>query len=864
MLQTVKLTRTILISLIVSMAVYLAITWPLGAEFHAGIPSSNRPEMGGARYMIPGDHLQFLYQLWMLADSFTGGTPLFYHIYEFNQGNDQALYNPGSYYFPFGLIYSAGYALGGRVVGWNFMLCMTVWWIYLSTWLLLRRFSRSDLTAAVAALPSILLPYFYVSLLGGSPTGLGMLWVPLIFLGVDVAIRDRKLWGGILAGLLLFICSWVDLHVFFFVFLATPVWALMCVAFNVSAERDLNSRLRYSGAHESPGNLKRITALVPIVVGMVGAFLQTSLIKASLDETLQSKGRTMNESLGYALRARGWFDATLDNRDNIIYIGVFVGVILFLGLVLLSYDFWRARSRAPSRFWLLGMVLLAIMGIAILALGPNTPFDPHHRLWQALRTIIPPYKMIRQPAKIYCILAPFLGVALAMTIDRLNGGFKKRIWVLGLAACVTLGLLVDYGRRVDPTICLLDYEQGGYRSVAEDAAKCERENRAMAIPLWPGDSHWNSITEYYSTLYRTKMLNGYSPSVSRQYFTNVFLRLEAINMGLVTDDILDGLLAMKVGYLLLHEDAFPPKVSPFSVTQTLRELRRHPRLQFLTRDKAVWAFKILEKPEGSVRRTIPPGNPLLTAWQWDACDVAGGTSAVDNDGSNVFMRLTGPDGRIQLDPRTLYPLESLRYVVAVRGNGVLGGTCGSGLAGDVFSMKVASTGEWTWLEIPVPELPSGRQTFLAPAFTNQAGSLDVSMITLLGGEWKWLKPGESLTIPATVAFHSAYSGLASGSIQLDRDRVQAGIAVYLPIVPVLPGRYQITMEYQAEGINGTVLGAWSVSRSDGQGRISTPVTVGMAATLDFSVESPRPLRLEFDYNRKAGMSIHAITLKRKE
>jgi hypothetical protein len=510
------------------------------------------------------------------------------------------------------------------------------------------------------------------------------------------------------------------------------------------------------------------------------------------------------------------------------------------------------------------MVLLAIMGIAILALGPNTPFDPQHRLWQALRALIPPYKMIRQPAKIYCLLAPFLGLALAMVIDRINGVIKKRICVLVLSVLVALGLLVDYGRRVDPTICLLDYEQGGYRAVAEDAAKCGRENRAMAIPLWPGDSHWNSITEYYSTLYRTKMLNGYSPSVSRQYFTNVFLRLEAINMGLVTDDILDGLLAMKVGYLLLHEDAFPPKVSPFPVTQTLRELRRHPRLQFLAKDKAVWAFKILEKPAGDVCGMIVHGNPLLTAWQWDACDVAGGTAAVVNDGSNVFMRLAGPGGRIQLDPRTLYPLEALRYVVSVRGKGILAGTCGSGLAGDAFSLTVASPGEWIWLEIPVPKLPSGRQTFLAPAFTNQTGSLDVSMITLLGGEWKWLKPGESLTIPATAAFHSAYSDPASGTIQLDRDRVQAGVAVYLPVVPVLPGRYQITMAYQSGIEPGTVLGTWSVSRPDGQERVSKPVMAGMAATLDLLVESPRPLRLEFDYNRQAGMRILAITLKRRE
>lgn len=846
-----KQSRFILISLLVSMAVYFVVTWPLGAEFHAGIPSSNRPETGGARYMIPGDHLQFLYQLWMLADSFTGGTPLFYHVYEFNQGNDQALYNPGSYYFPFGLLYSAGYALGGRVVAWNLMLCVTVWLIYWATWLLLIRFSRSVLTAAVAALPSILLPYFYVSLLGGSPTGMGMLWVPLIFLGIDVAIRDQKLWGGILAGILLFICSWVDLHVFFFVFLATPLWALMCVAFASCAVTEPAERT--SGA-------RRGWALLPVLAGMMGAYLQTSMIKASLDDTLQSKGRSLSESLGYALRTNGWFDTALDNQDNIIYIGVVAAAILLLGLLLLICDTGRGRTYAKSQLGLFVMVLVAIAGIAILALGPNTPFDHQHRLWQALRAMIPPYKMIRQPAKIYCILAPFLGIALALAMDRLKEIVQRRAWKLLLAGLIAIGFMVDYGRRLEPTLCLLDYEQGGYRAVAADAAKCGRENRAMAIPLWPGDSHWNSITEYYSTLYRTKLLNGYSPSVSRQYYTNVFLRFEAINMGVITDDILDGLLSMKVGYLILHEDAFPQKVSPFSVSQTLRELQRHPRLQFLARDKAVWAFKILAKAGKPTPRGMAPAFPLLTGWQWDACDVVSGTAAVVNEDSNVFMRLSAPEGRIQLDPRTLYPLEGLRYLASVRGNGVLSGSCGSGLTGDVFSVTVASAGEWSWVELPVPELPPGQQTFLAPVVTNTIGSVDVSIITLVGGGWKWLKVGESLAIPAKACFYSAYSDAVSDEVHLESDRVQAGVAFYAPIVPVLPGRYQITLECEAMAKAGTVVGVWSVMRADGRGRVSIPVIAGAAVTLEYSLSRPRPLRFEFDYNRKADMRIRGVKI----
>ncbi len=854
-------TRTVLISLLVSMAVYLALTWPLGSYWHEGIPSSNRPEAGGARYMIPGDHLQFMYQLWMLADSVTTGqTPLFYHVYEFNQGNDQALYNPGSYYFPFGLLYAAGYALGGAVVGWNLMLALTVWLTYLSTWVLIRRFSDSWLTAGVAALPSILLPYFHVSLLGGSPTGLGMLWVPLIFLGVDVAIRDRRLWGGVLAGILLFIASWVDLHVFFFVFLATPVWALMCVALGAGAE-NLN---------RSTQRARRLLPMLPIILGMIGAYLQTSIIKSSLDHTLQSEGRSIKESLGYALRWTGWFDTTQDNHYNIIYFGVWVTVILFVGLGFVAWDVWQRRKGARVQLVLLLMVFVAIAGIAILALGPNTPFDHEHRLWKLLRAVIPPYKMIRQPAKIYCIMTPFMGLALALVMDRFNRSLPRRGWVVLLALVIAAGCLADYGRRLDPTICLLDYEQGGYKAVAQDAAACGRENRALAIPLWPGDSHWNSITEYYATLYRTKMLNGYSPSVSRQYFKDVFQRFEAINMGMVTDDILDGLLAMKIGYLILHEDAFPQKVSPFPAAQTLRELMRHPRLQFLANDKAVWSFKILQasKAPDSQQPTInneqPSALPLLAAWQWDACDMAGGSATVEKDGVNIFMRLPGGDGTIQLDPRYLYPLEGLRYVASVCGNGSLEGTFGTGLSNDAFKVEVTNGNDWIWVEMPVPELPARRQTLVRLAFTNMTGRVDVSMLTLMGGEWKWLKPGERLVIPAESFCGTGYSDTHHAGMHLDKDRTQASVAFFGPVIPVLPGWYCLSLDYTTKVAGEVSLGDLSVMRTDGQSRETMPVLSGKEAVLNYRLESPRPLRLEFRFSRAADMVIHSVTLTRME
>ena len=852
--------RTVLLSLLIALSLSLWITWPLGRVFHDAIPTSYRPEVGGPRYMIAGDPLQFLYQLWTLADAFTGKTPLFDHVYEFNEGDDSALYDPGSYYFPFGLVYAAGYAVAGRAGGWNIMLFVTIWLIYLTNWLLARRFCTSELTAAVAALPSILLPYFHVSLLGGSPTGLGMLWVPVAFLGIDVALRDGKLWGGILAGIVLFISSWVDLHVFFFLFLATPVWMAICLAFLVERQ----------GGWRSIAWRKPVLSMIPVFLALAVGYLQTSLVKRSLADTLQAKGRTVKESLGFALHARGWFDWPPDNVDNLVYVGTWVAAMLVLGLVLLAADARRAKPRAAGRLATFALVLAGIGGIAVLALGPNVPCDSHHLVWRALRKLIPPYKMIRQPAKVYCILAPCLAVGLAITMTRFNLLFKRRVLVVTVALAIAAGTLWDYGRRLEPTICLLDLEQGGYRAIAEDAARCGRENRAMAIPIWPGDSHWNSLTEYYATLYRTKMLNGYQPSVRRDYYINVFERLEAMNMGLITDDLLDYLLSKKIGYLIVQEDAFPDKVSPFPVSRTLFELLRHPRIQFLDRDGAVWAFKILAASDAPARRSPMAERegdcPLLTTWEWQATDVATNTGAVlkDTFAGDGFVRLGEPGGRIQLPPRTLYGIDGLRYLVSVRGSGTLRASVGENSLATSHDVEASSASQWTWREIPIPALPEGKETVLTLDITRASGTVDVGVITLAAGSWKQLKVGDALTVPAMAFFRAGYSDLYRGSVHLSVDRVQADVIFYAPILPMEPGRYRVSLDYDTPAAAGVELGEFSVSRSNGDGRSSCKVVAGQVAEVAYRAGGIWPLRVDLRFSRKGDLTVRSVTFERLE
>lgn len=842
--------RIILLSFLISMALSLWVTWPLGKVFHEGMPSTYRPEPGGPRYMIAGDHLQFLYQLWMLADAFRGQTPFFSQLYEFNQGDDRARREVGTTYFPFGLLYAAGDFLGGRAVGWNMMIFVTAWLTYLASWLLARRFCSSHLAAAVAALPGLLLPYFWACFLGGSPTGPGMMWVPVIFLGIDLAVRDRRIWGGIMAGVSLYMSAWADLHVFFFAFLVTPIWAAWCLLFHTDTQEE--SR-RWSWK-------QRVVPLSPVLLCMALAYIQSCLLKRTFSQTLESKVRTLVESTDW----QGWFAWDPDNRSKQIYIGLVMVVILLLGLALLAADALRSKPRKPVRLMMFSLLLVAIGGIALLAVGPNVPFDDQHLVWRAVRKLLPPYRMIRQPAKVFCVLAAFLTVGLAIAVDRLTAMTRRRVWAVGLPLACAAAILWDYGRRIEPTICLLDYEQGAYRAIVEDAARVGRDNRAMSIPIWPGDSHWNSLTEYYSTLYRTKMLNGYRPGIRRQYFTEVFERLEPMNMGYITDEHLDNLLSKKIGYLLLQEDAFPDKVSPFPVTHTLCSLLDHPRIEFMTRDRETWAFKILVSGQA---RTCPrpqtgAADTRLPSRRWKAKDFASGTATVFKDGQagDDVVRLSGADDRVQLPPRLLYHFEGLRYMVAARGPGLLKGTFKFNPAGEPVSVAVPAGPEWAWHEIPVPAFKGAKGVVLT--LTASGGPVDVNAATFMGGAWKWLDPGESFTLPAAAFFRAGYSDLRSGAVHFASDRVSAGEMLYAPALPVRSGDYRVTLDCISPAPAGTDLGELSVSWAGHDEGVKTMLCAGQPAVVECRQSSPRPLSLVLRYNRNADLTILSVTLAR--
>jgi hypothetical protein len=816
------------LGLVLTLAVWTVFSWPLPGYIRDAIPSSAyNVEAGHGRTMIPGDHLQFLYNFWLASDSL--GQHFLNDVYEFNTGEPVPLKIPTlTCYFPFPLLFTPLSALAGQAAGWNLTALISLWLTFVFTRKLLRRYTPHAIPATLGALIAIMLPYRWITLLDGSPTGLTMMWVPMILLALDIMVADRKAWAGAVAGALIYASEWGDTHVYVFCLMLAPFWCLFSYWHNGSLHR-LRERTEWKSL------LKAASLLILFLALSVGKGL---MLRHELSQETRGGGRSIHE---VALRSPSIhgvvkFINPSDNRK--IYVGYALLALLALG----AAAHLRARRRhpdtvpaIPTRTFMI--LLAALAGIVILSLGTQNPAGP--KAWAILMKLLPPYGMIRQPDKIYCLMPTLLALAWVFALTTLIGrnAATRRQRVLGLLCLLPLAW--DYQFRIRPTLCLLDHEQGAFRAIAEDARKANRIPHLLSLPLWPGDSHFDSINEYYISLYHIRMMNGYGGTVRQKYYQEIFMPFESMNLGSISDGQLDDLLRRGIHYLILHENLFPEKVSPFPAAQTLQRLLAHPRLGKLAQDRSVWAFKIL--PEPARKDFILPwptvGAACRWEWQWDEA----GTNARAG--------------------ATLAPLDAaLHGLIRVRGNGELQGSAIVDHRASAPDRIRVATDTWQWQTVP---LPLGTQAApLEYRIERLSGSVALDSFILATGVWTPPAPGATLSLPAASFFHAGYTTPDLQGVAFSPERDPDDVVLYGPKLPLDPGRYRVSLRFTSEAAFGTVLGRMNVRWPARETMPWTEVASGKAATLEFRQTDNIPFFVAFKFDRKGDIVVHAIELTR--
>ena len=827
--------------------VALLLSWPLPPYAAQGIPYGARnPEHPPIRYNIAGDHLQLIHHFELVYDMLTGKIPWFHNVYEFNVAGDPGTYRPGAYFLPLSGVYAILRLLMDRPLAYNLTWIFSLWLSVLFTWAWLSAFSKDRIAICLGILIALLVPFRWFSLFSGSPAGMAVCWVSLLAWRVDRAIRNPNWLSGAWVGLALLLAFWGDLHIIYFAALALPAIAGLTLLSHIEQGHPLPWRQWYK--------------IVPSGSASLGIVVAYHLWRRHLlDGSMMGEGRTIAEVAAFSPFRSGLLGLgrTLDTT-------IFIGLLVMLTLVLLSihliYQSLRSLQEASSRYRLATLALLwaAILSTIILALGVNNPFQT--RFLEIVRTRIPYYAMIRQPFKIYALMPIWLGCLATLGWTALPRFAPRLRWIL--AALLAVGMIAEMYSHFGPTVSLLQPEQDTYAHVVQDAQqRGQTTPRAMVIPLWPGESADTSVPILHAHHYGIRLINGYSPVISRKYFENIFRRLESINQGWLRQDQIDFLLEHDVQYILLHENQFPEQVSPHPVALTRDLLLAHPHLTLLHHAGPVWAFRIRHTPTTTspTLREVPRFPTRL--WSFASQGTGTGTYPDPATHTGQSLRLT-PDAPTAQSPIwRMPPAPARHWLLRVKGNATIAMNVHWNDASTHTDLLSIDAEQWHWIEHPLPSLPDFGPVQLHLQLVDGTCDLDIGLVAM--GPWPGLDPEtQTWMVPAADFFRAGMSEIAHHSVTFRPLHEMRARIFYGPRLPLSPGDYDITLYTSSPEQPGSLLGEWEIAQRGGTTSARQEVRAGHPARIRWAQDNALLVELGFYYNRQSETTIDKVIFTR--
>ncbi len=850
-----KKLQLITLSVISSCLLWAIYSWPLPRHFRSAIPWTASADPGPAVHAPrPCDSFQFLYQLWLFKDMLAGRTEAMHDIYQFNTGDDGERLRIKSFYFPFSLLYAAAEPVLGRAGSYNLLgltvLCVGV----IITALLISRFDAGPAQSVMLGILASAFPYRWFALMNGSPTGLAMIWWPMIMLGLDMAIASGMRSGGWIAGFGIIFASWTDPHVFFFSALASPFWALF------SAWR--------AGMRLSPSNATTLTnilrCIIPfIALGIVAVAWFLLGLKTHGQRAIFENSAPVAVAALYSPAWHGFFDMHASGKSAFIYVGIAM-TLLVAGATAAASIRIRQRKKKPAvpeEADILLVLLSACVAIAILALGTNGPFSG--RVIFALRRILPPYAMIRQPHKIFCLLPPLAATVSFFALRLWAQMITKRYALLMWAALQTL-ILVEFSVRISPGLTRVPNEHPTYDAAAMDAILNGKEPRAIAIPLRSGTEHDSSLQVYFASLNRIRLANGYSPVVPESYQKRFLPTFTSLNCGLLSDKQIRDLERRGFSFLLFHENLFYDNTDVFPSSLTLERLFNNPRLTVLNKNGPIWCFKFL--PNRASSKIPAPRQPFLASdFRWEVeehgrihpsqimTDKEAGTLKAVN--LSAGMVVEGPECRLVLDGIPC-------WFIRARGSGTFAIATKSD--GSILEMNVhdLKSTDWQWVKAPLPI----HHTPIAARARIEMIEGSVLFDCGILGDARWQSPeqGQTLYIPARALFHTGASSPDMDAVTWDPAFSPPGIALHGPGFPLEKGLYRLSAELTSSASPGKLLGRIQVKWPAGNETTFWDVLSGAECSVEFRQASNLPWEIILHYEGTSDMHLYGFRLSRVE
>ncbi len=832
--------------------------------YHQGATETSR--------LVPGDHLQLLYHFWLTREKVTGRTPLLYNVYEFNTGYDRDRREVDPGYVPFSLVYAAVTEVGGsHALGWNLAQLAAVLTAFFFLYCLALRYVKSRWMALAGATLASCLPYQWMNLGGGSPTGFGMAFLPVVALGLDIAVREGRARGGLLAGIGLLFCYTSDLHCMAFACMLIPAW---CIVAWFSREDGVLPNRR--SARQCWRGLSPTVLAGIIVIGI--AKMLTSFYAA----TDAAGGRTVQEVMRNSPSKRAMFGAVIKGIDSHFRVGFVILIFVVLTLALVTGCALRRRYRrengdipvpvckTPRPFTVVLLMFSGVLLVLLLAMGFNAPLDGLPI--RIVRAIAPPYKMIRQPIKVFCVLptllAPLFAIGFATIRPVVVGILRmepktKSIYcdlAKGLAGllilAIVIGGVVETASALRLGLSKLPGKNDAYEAVVADAAVKGCLPLVLALPIWPGDSAWSSLYEYNAMLHGVRMVNGYAAVCTEGYLKNIYKAFESLTQGRLTDEQAGLFRWHGITAVVLYQNAFPEQVSPFPVDVTVRRLMENPNLDFLVMDDMI-AFSVrnekatvhhpgLEMPEPSV---------VSPARRWSSVDST--AAPILSDIAKAWLR------------SPVAGAKNLTWMIRVRGVGDLRlsrkTSVSAGETGGALLTLETNVNDWSlvgegenvrWLAVPVGDLEANwAQAGVEVIALNGIEILDVLLV-----DGTLPLHSDEITIPATSLFHGGVidvDGRVMMGVQFQVGHDAAEEILYGFNLPLDSGKWRVSVSGDFPATDVGVLRVLS----DGV-EVAKDVVGAGAKAIEFEAEDLAPIALRFRYSGVHDIRVEAITLSK--
>lgn len=395
--------------------------------------------------------------------------------------------------------------------------------------------------------------------------------------------------------------------------------------------------------------------------------------RSHIETSIAAEGRPLTQIMKYSPEISDIFKRHNRAVEKNIYFGLIPFSLACLGLFI---------KRMEGRRNILFFGSLFTVGL-ILSFGPN--LGPYIYLYNILYDHLPFFNYPRVAGRMITITTVMMvvlsGYGLKWLIERVQGDkgsgeqdarYKmhdaryKISWIRNPASWIILifiGILIDFLPFGLRGISITSKGNAVYEEVRKNLG----DKKVLEIPIWPGDSAWSSVYQYYVTLYRYHMINGYDPGVSKRYVEEIFGRLYPLDFGELRKEEHQFLKDLNVKYIVMHEEEFPRKVSPFPFRSSLDNMKRSPYVKFAKKDGPIYLFELNHDVRSGESPYFKITSPVGGVYQSETMPRLVGTIVKDEEASGgeaAFGKRGIGEGWLQYGPYRTYPTG--KYIALFR------------------------------------------------------------------------------------------------------------------------------------------------------------------------------------------------------